>query len=310
MPKVLVVEDDALKLRHVISALTKVDGCSPNMVDNVRDLVGAKRALRETRYDLMILDIAVPPRADQEPIPTAGISLLDELNEREHIYNVPQHIIGLTAHDDVLRMADSHFAKDLWSVIRYDATSVDWEEPIQRRFRHIVQASRSSAGAAPTSHLTITQLIHAGEADTVEFKSTLRYNIKAGKDDQAIELAALKTMAAFMNTVGGTLLIGVSNDGQVVGIRDDHFANSDKACLHLTSLVKDRISAAHMRFVTVSVENVVDGKQVMRVDCSKAEMPAYVRTDRGESFYIRTGPATTDLQVSKVHDYVSRWFPR
>lgn len=311
--RILVVEDNGEKLRRVFQALLKVDGANFEMIDEVRDILSARRALHERFYDLLVLDISVPVRADEVPSPNAGVAFLDELNEREGFYHVPQHIVGLTAHEDVLAVANPRFSEDLWSVIQYDEASTAWEERLQRRLSHII---KTSASGVPVVDKTLNQkrktetsdLIAAGESASVEFKSTLRWNTKAGRDDLAIELAALKTIAAFLNTKGGTLLIGVNDAGQVLGVAADHFQNHDKAMLHLTSLIRDRISGAHMRFVDISIDAVESGIEVMRIDCRKAEMPAYVRTDKGESFYIRTGPATTDLPVSEVHTYITTWF--
>ena len=61
-----------------------------------------------------------------------------------------------------------------------------------------------------------------GESKTLEFKSTLRWNTKEDrKDDKVITHSALKTVAAFLNTDGGDLLIGVRDDGSIIGIERD-----------------------------------------------------------------------------------------
>ena len=73
-----------------------------------------------------------------------------------------------------------------------------------------------------------TRIKH-GETATVEFKSNLRWNINAKKFDREIENAVLKTIVAFCNTAGGELLIGVADDGSVVGIEHDGFPNDDSS---------------------------------------------------------------------------------
>ena len=77
-----------------------------------------------------------------------------------------------------------------------------------------------------------------GESEAVEFKSTLRTNLHTGNKDPRMELAVLKTLAGFLNTNGGTLVIGVSDDGNPVGIQADGFDNEDKMNLHLVNIVK------------------------------------------------------------------------
>ena len=75
-----------------------------------------------------------------------------------------------------------------------------------------------------------TGLIRYGESPNLEFKSTLRTNLKTGKAGKEIELAWLKSVVGFLNTDGGVLLIGVNDGGEVVSIAADQFENDDK-CL-------------------------------------------------------------------------------
>lgn len=151
--------------------------------------------------------------------------------------------------------------------------------------------------------ISTSELVCRGESDYVEFKSTLRWNLYTDKKDPAIEFAFLKTLAAFMNSTGGTLLVGVADNGAVLGLEYDQFDNFDKLLLHVTKLVNDKISPLHMKFLHLSVEKLPDG-QVLRIDCQPASLPAYVKDNPLEHFFIRTGPSTTDLRLSKVHDYI------
>ncbi len=78
-------------------------------------------------------------------------------------------------------------------------------------------------------HREAEELIKQGESKTLEFKSTLRWNlVEDRKDDKVITHAALKTVAAFLNTEGGDLLLGVADDGSVVGIEVDRFESNDQ----------------------------------------------------------------------------------
>jgi len=151
--------------------------------------------------------------------------------------------------------------------------------------------------------ISTSEIIQAGESEYIEFKSSLRWNKHTGKKDTAIEHAALKTIAAFLNAEGGTLLVGVNDEGEILGLSDDQFQNEDKVLLHLNKLIKDRIGPLQTRFVNAEVEKIND-KHVLRVDCEAATLPSYLH-DRGtEYFYVRTGPASTSLKLSKVYDYI------
>ena len=106
-----------------------------------------------------------------------------------------------------------------------------------------------------------------------------------------------------MNTDGGTLLLGVSDDGAITGLEADGFANDDKCRLHFKNLVNQHIGAKfpkHLRFDLVRV----DGHQVGVVTCRRSAEPVYLKTPKSEEFYIRNGPSSDALPVSKVVAYI------
>jgi CRP-like cAMP-binding protein len=156
-------------------------------------------------------------------------------------------------------------------------------------------------------HTTTHLLIQKGESENVELKSSLRWNYHSGKYDKEIEHAALKTIAAFLNTNGGTLIIGVNDDGEIIGIENDGFASDDKAMLHVTNLVRERLDPIHLNSIHIEVE-ILSGRKVLRVDVDPAKNPAYVKHKNDEKFYIRSGPATSALKVSHVFDYIRSRF--
>jgi len=157
-------------------------------------------------------------------------------------------------------------------------------------------------------HNTSTKnIIEEGEDEFVEFKSTLRFNLYTGKNDKAMEQAVLKTVAAFMNTKGGTLLVGVSDDGGLLGLEEDKFKNEDKMLLHLNALIQTHISTIHTEFLLASVD-VVDNRPVLRIDCEPATTPAYVNNGNDEYFYVRSGPSTVNLRVSEIYAYIKSRF--
>lgn len=151
-------------------------------------------------------------------------------------------------------------------------------------------------------------LIEKGETEFLEFKSSMRWNPKLEKTDRLVEQPIIRTLAAFLNTKGGTLLIGVRDDGKVLGIGQDRFENHDKMLLHLTELFKQRIGTLHMKFIRYEIEQI-EAEQVLRIDVEPATIPAYVKEGKSsECFYVRTGPSTTQLMVSKIFDYIRMRF--
>ncbi len=101
------------------------------------------------------------------------------------------------------------------------------------------------------TQISTAELIRFGETENVEFKSTFRMNLYTGKKDRAVEKAALKTICAFLNSEGGILMIGVGDDGEILGLDNDKFTNSDKMLLHVTNMIKERIGALHLAVYSV-----------------------------------------------------------
>ncbi|MBD3252501.1 hypothetical protein GF386_02115 [Candidatus Pacearchaeota archaeon] len=153
----------------------------------------------------------------------------------------------------------------------------------------------------------ILKLIKTGESERIEFKSTLRTNLHTKEHDKKIEFSVLKTIVAFLNSEGGTLLIGVDNDGRILGIEKDRFQNNDKFALHFMNLLKEHIGSEYLPYL--SFESVlIEEKTILKVDCICSRKPVYLRIGKDEEFYVRAGPASVQLNGRRLVDYVDRKF--
>ncbi|CAN5618247.1 DEAD/DEAH box helicase family protein [soil metagenome] len=157
---------------------------------------------------------------------------------------------------------------------------------------------------AAAGRKTVDEIIAGGEGTTTEFKSTLRTNLHTNAPDAKMEHAALKTIAGFLNSPdGGTLLIGVNDDGQVLGIGSDQFASEDKMNLHLVNLIKARLGTASMLNIKPHFEDS-QHKRVLVVDCLPSATPIYLKNGSSEEFYIRAGASSAALSASEMTDYI------
>ena len=148
-----------------------------------------------------------------------------------------------------------------------------------------------------------------GENETTEYKSTLRVNLHTGQKDGRIEAAVLKTLAGFLNREGGTLYIGVSDDGTPIGIEADKFKSEDKMSLHLINLVKSRMDPVAIVNVNmrISFESHQDNR-IMKVICDPSPAPIYVKDGQTEHFFVRMGPSTNELLVSQIPEFIKHRF--
>lgn len=149
----------------------------------------------------------------------------------------------------------------------------------------------------------VLRLIADGESRTLEFKQTLRFNLKSGKNGKEIEHASMKTVAGFMNSEGGTLLVGVADNGAVTGFEEDKLGNDDKALLHFNNLVNQQIGTEFARYLDTAVIEV-QGKHVLRAYCMPAAGPAILKNGNNEEFYVRSGPASRQLTLSQFYEWL------
>ncbi|MFH1365667.1 MAG: ATP-binding protein [archaeon] len=155
----------------------------------------------------------------------------------------------------------------------------------------------------------ILKEIKEGEKEKLEFKSTLRVNIFTGELDKKVEYSVLKTIVAFLNSEGGTLLIGVRDKGEIIGIEKDRFENKDKFSLHLMSLIKQRIGNENIPLISTKIIEI-DNKNIMRIECLKSKEPVFLKTESGEEFYIRAGPSSAKIEAKDLLEYVNNRFKR
>ncbi len=131
-------------------------------------------------------------------------------------------------------------------------------------------------------------------------------NLMSGKPDWNIEHAVLKTLVAYLNTDGGTLLVGVSNDGEALGIENEGFPNEDKFLLHFKQLIKQHIGLAYAPLIEYAPVPVGE-KKILEVDCRKSDEAVFMTPNKkDEEFYIRIGPSSERLTGSKLLEYVGR----
>ncbi len=156
----------------------------------------------------------------------------------------------------------------------------------------------------------IFNIIKKGENEKMEFKSTLRTNLHTNEIDRKIEYSVLKTIVAFMNSNGGTILIGVEDSGKIMGIEKDKFESKDNYSLHLTNVIKTKIGKKFFPLVNFRF-NEIEDKTILIIDCEKSKSPVFIRSQENEEeFYIRVGPSSVQIKGSELIDYIDKNFKR
>jgi predicted HTH transcriptional regulator len=164
-------------------------------------------------------------------------------------------------------------------------------------------------GSAGSLH----RLLQNGESENLEFKSSLRSPMQGELPNKEIrnvlEFSCVKSVAAMLhNKSGGKLLIGVSDDGECVGLEKDYessekIGNRDGFELHFRRVLQQKIEGLLPSEVKISFETV-NNKDVAVILCPPASSPKYVNHENRTYLFVRDGNATIDL-VSDIKKLVA-----
>ncbi len=163
-------------------------------------------------------------------------------------------------------------------------------------------------------HRQAEELLKHHESKTLEFKSSLRWNLREQRNDPTVVThSVLKTIAAFLNTEGGDLLIGIADDKSiVVGIDVDQFDSIDKYLLHLSHVIGATLGDRAGTCVDAKME-IVQGKTICLVSCEHSPEPVFfkwkdIEENEEGDFYVRSGPQSVKLDPDNAAEYIkTRW---
>lgn len=165
--------------------------------------------------------------------------------------------------------------------------------------------------------LDLIDMIMAGENSQVEFKTTLRYDMRENIVNKKLEEVVVKTVAAFSNGQGGTLVMGVTDDLEVIGLENDYktlkSGTKDEFELHLRNLVNHAYGIEFAtNNLTVSFPEVND-IEICVVEIKQGLRPAFTEvTDKNgvkvKKFYVRSGNSSQEMDISEVSQYINQRF--
>ena len=217
--------------------------------------------------------------------------------------------------EQLKKLAAHDYAKTAFSYIERDTGHEYWVEvPEQPEdIDAAIDAEVEEAGAEgeipPPAGASTADLIAAGESKHVEFKQTGRVNLHTQQRDPVIEQMVVKSVAGFMNAEGGTLLIGVTDAGEIFGIETDYKTlgkkqDKDGFALWLNGLLDNLLGPTAAAGVSLNFEEL-DGHVICRVDVKPGSDPTFVSGSKGEAdLYVRLSNATRLLNTAEALEYV------
>jgi hypothetical protein len=194
---------------------------------------------------------------------------------------------------------------ELWKLDRYADFLGERRRLIAEAINKHLQTLMTETQPEPRK--PVTELASMGESATLEFKSSLRWDFREQQVNKALQRVIAKTAAGLMNSDGGTLLIGVADDGSIVGIESDFSSlstgNLDGFEQAFRQVLADNIGLEFSHLVKSSYEPA-NGLTVAVVTVEPSPKPVFAKGTSGSEFYVRVGNTTRPLDHEATHDYI------
>jgi type I restriction-modification system DNA methylase subunit len=224
------------------------------------------------------------------------------LNEQKEIDDLVFQLYGFTGED--IREVK------IWYCRRYSqlAKAQGVLGEVEQKYSDYLEKSERILSTSPKIWQTspVLTFIAGGESSTIEFKETLEADNDTGAKHPGVLMGALKTINAFLNTNGGKLLIGVSDKGEIKGLKLDFMLcqkgkqDQDGFELKLRDLIKARLKPIPLNLIAITFEVLLEGI-ICIIDVSPSKDESYLNES---GVYVRDGNRTIQLSGKELVDWV------
>lgn len=230
------------------------------------------------------------------------------ISDRKPAEYFPEHFEALSTSDQQ-NARFWHALPDAWENMEY----FDFLRERRRMMAEVTQAGFEALSAG-VDHKdpglpTVSDLLRQMETVRVEFKQSARASLENDAPEKVINEGVVKTVAAFLNTEGGTLGIGITDDGDINGLQPDlDFKRQDLDGYQnwLMTLLLNSIGGGLVGANVGIRMETVGSEVVCLVDVKPAGKPSYAKTTKGSNcFYVRAGNSTRLLEGSEMMDYIN-----
>ncbi len=205
--------------------------------------------------------------------------------------------------------------QELWQIESYESFLQERREMLAKSLNSFLEnITDTSESQLPVN---ILDLISRRESSEIEFKSSLRWCYNTDKENKKLEEVIIKTIAAFGNSYdGGTLLIGVGDDGEILGLENDYAAlggDNDKYEMHLRNIISNHFSGTFSSSRVMIGFPVVEGVEICRIDIlPSSKLLVFNSRDKHgkleEIIYRRNGNQSDIVPTSELQDFIEDRF--
>lgn len=201
--------------------------------------------------------------------------------------------------------------ESLWSIENYELFLEKRRELLAAELNVFLNnITNTQVSQAPAS---VEDLIAEGESEGLELKSTLRWDLKLGAVNKVLEDVIIKSVAAFANAHGGILLIGVDDDGKIIGLEHDYHSlgdvDKDNFELHLRNLLNHNFGTGFVATKLKIAFPEIEEKEICQIEITPASEPLVLKIkDRNgvvsEKLYVRSGNSSQEISMSEMNKYI------
>ncbi len=225
--------------------------------------------------------------------------------------------LDLPSPHEVAEMDEGEFAEEVIACEigkKYLREREDIERDSRIRRETLLSAEEpESFRERKTEVVNYEEIIKGGENDYVEFKSSMRWDNKQGGGNKSIEYKIAKSISAFMNASGGRLFVGVDDSGEVSGIEKDFAVvphnNKDGFLLQLTQIINRYLGKEFHQYISIKIIPIAS-KEVCVVEVAHSKIPAFLKNEGKEEFYIRASASSQPMSIREANEYIRTHFHR
>lgn len=178
-------------------------------------------------------------------------------------------------------------------------------------YRLLHKRERAVEGLARELARDVGSIIAGGENEQVEFKATARWDLRHQKVSKTMEVMIAKTLAAFLNHEGGSLFIGIHDDGSITGLQYDYatlkHGDRDGFQQFVMTLAKHRLGGDVCALIHLSIAEIGE-HDICRIIIEPAHRPVYVQDGGAAHYFVRTGSISRELDVAEAIQHIAlRW---
>lgn len=231
-----------------------------------------------------------------------------DLNKRKISAKAPSIYINefLEENSELQASLNSHFID---GIDEFGISSDDYNVFLEKRGKAIFEALKNRIdlkNVAPKKEDEVTELIRLGENELLEMKSTLRFDLREGVVNKNLEHVIAKTISAFLNANGGNLIIGVDDNGNVLGLEKDMETFTKKDIdgfeLHLRQIISKYLNGSFEKYLKISFP-VIENKLICLVKITRSGKPVFVSHEGKDSFYVRIGNSSIPKNRQEQSEY-------